>query len=274
MTGRFVRVTVGGVPRYVDLRRNEAPRGVPGRWTRVFTEDFNDSSAVSLLNNGKWWFGWFGNGITTDAVNSAETAIYDRSCFAVSGGQATFTIKPNSTGIQTPAGHTKPNLGAQISTDPDQGASPGFLMSYGFIEARLQQPAGNGTELPWPAFWASWENWPTGMEIDVMEGGGTDSASFNIHYGTTVGVETTNLNGLGSGRTRSVPGATTGMHTYGADIRPGSVTFYYDGAPVYTYLGTVPSTQRPLIIGNSTGGTLTGPKNLIVDYVRAWTALP
>ncbi|MGY1696280.1 MULTISPECIES: glycoside hydrolase family 16 protein [unclassified Geodermatophilus] len=219
-----------------------------------------------MLAEKRWHFGWYGDGYLTHPVNSSETALYDRSLLAVHDGVARFSVRPNTEG-RTDSGRTEPQLGAVINTDPGQ-AHVGFSIGYGFVEARLQQPAGSAAEALWPGFWLNGYDWPANMEIDVVEGDGTDSGcSFNIHYGP-VGTDVTNLNGID--RTRTVPGATSGMHVYGADIRPHGVTFYYDGRPVYTYSGPVPDAERYLVIGLSTGGTVTQERTMLVDWVRAW----
>jgi beta-glucanase (GH16 family) len=142
-------------------------------------------------------------------------------------------------------------------------------MSYGYAEARMQLPAGNAEEDVWPSFWLTGHTWPDDMEIDVIEGDGTDEGcKFNIHYGSD-GVDSTTLDD--DVRQSTVPGATTGMHTYAADIRPDGVTFYYDGVAVYSYDGDVPDKSRYLMVGLSTAGTMSSTKSLDVDYVRAWT---
>jgi beta-glucanase (GH16 family) len=107
------------------------------------------------------------------------------------------------------------------------------------------------------------------MEIDVIEGDGTDEGcKFNIHYGDDE--ETVNLND-DPRRRQTVEGATTGMHTYAADIRPDGVTFYYDGIAVGGYDGEVPDVPRYLIVGVTTSGTMDSTRSLLVDHVRAWT---
>ena len=69
----------------------------------------------------------------------------------------------------------------------------------------------------------------------------------------------------------TVAGATTGMHTYAADIRPDGVTFYYDGVAVGGYDGAVPDAERYLMVGITSSGTVQAPRTLLVDHVRAWT---
>lgn len=283
MVARIVNAAIGGTARPVDLLNGigglpvagqEPPVGGPTgiTWTRSFTEEFGEANLAALTAPGLWQTGWFGTGVT-GPVNSLETAFYDPALVTVSGGVATMGAVANSTSKAPPGWATaiKPNLGGQLNTDPNQ-VTPGYMFGYGYIEARFQQPAGNTTENLWPAFWMTGHNWPTEMEIDILEGNGTDAGcAFNVHYGTTVGVDSTNLNS--TSRVKTVTGATSGFHTYAAHIRSTDVTFYYDGVNVGGYTGTVPNAQRFLMFGNTTAGTLTTQKTLIMDYIRAWIDL-
>jgi hypothetical protein len=282
---RLARVIIGGTERILDLASayDTAPSGVQpfggapqaaGPWNLIFQEEFQQADAAALLASGKWHFGWFGDGILTGPVNGLETALYDVTTLSVGSGVGTFAVRPNSTNKTLSGTPAKANLGGSIVSDPWQsGATPGFMMSYGYAEARFRQPAGNETETLWPGWWLNGHDWPSCMEIDIMEGDGTDAGcGFNIHYGPAT-VETLNLNNIPGGRTRTVVGATSGMHTYGADIRPDGVTFYYDGIAVYNFAGTVPDVDRYLMIGNSCAGTMSAQKDLVVEYVRAWEQL-
>jgi Glycosyl hydrolases family 16 len=241
------------------------PAGV--HWQLQFDENFSGDTAA-VLGSDSWHSGWFGNGQLTAPVNSQEKSLLTRANLSVAGGMATLDVTPNSAGHELPGGRTEPNLGAALNTDDEQAAD-GFMMGYGYAEARMQLPAGAPGERVWPSFWLTGHTWPDDMEIDVVEGDGTDQGcKFNIHHGSH-GRDTTNLNSIV--RKRTVPGATTGMHTYGADIRPDGVTFYYDGTAVYSYKGHVPDKQRYLMVGISAAGPVTTKHSLVVDYVRAWT---
>ncbi|MGZ4540995.1 MAG: glycoside hydrolase family 16 protein [Blastococcus sp.] len=241
------------------------PSGVA--WKTQFDENFTDDKA-SVLDSGVWHAGWFGDGQLTGPVNSQETSLFSIDNLSVADGVARFEASPNTRRLALSDGRTQPNLGAALNTDDSQ-ASRGFTMTYGYVEARMQMPAGSDGEQVWPSFWLTGQTWPDDMEIDVVEGDGTDQGNkFNIHYGSN-DHDTTNLND--AHRRVTVPGATAGMHTYAADVRPDGVTFYYDGAAVYAYTGKVPDAPRYLMVGISSSGIMTSTSTLLVDYVRAWT---
>jgi hypothetical protein len=256
----------------VTSLRGEQPMPVGGptgvSWDLEFGEDFAGDTA-DLLDSDAWHTGWFGDGVLTEPVNTLEAALMSRANLSVSGGRARLDVRPNADGEELDDGTTEPNLGSALNTDPEQAAD-GFRIGYGYVEARMQLPAGSSDEEVWPAFWLNGEKNPDDMEIDVVEGEGTDaSCKFNIHYGED-GEDTVNLDDSPH-RRQIVDGATTGMHTYAADIRPDGITFYYDGRAVGGYDGEVPDRPRYLMLTSTASGTMDSARSLEVDYVRAWT---
>jgi Glycosyl hydrolases family 16 len=252
------------------LRRPDPkPVGGPSgtTWNLQLDENFSGDTA-SLLGSGVWHSGWFGNGKLTGPVNSEERSLFTDANISVADGRATLEVTPNSRKRALSDGITQPNLGSAINSDDEQ-AGKGFMLDYGYVETRMRLPAGGPHEQVWPAFWLTGHTWPDDMEIDVVEGDGTDQGcKFNIHYGSHH-EDTVNLNDVD--RVRTVHGATAGMHTYAADIRPDGVTFYYDGKPVYMFRGKVPDVRRFVMVDVSAAGVVTGTRSLEVDYVRAWT---
>lgn len=254
----------------VPRRHGKQPLGAPdGKWTLTFDEEFSERSAAELLRSGRWHFGWFGNGGLTCTVNcSFETAYDYRPLFRVSHGIATFITRPNFERLSCCGRGVKPNLASMIDTDPLQGAHPGYETSYGYVEARMWLPDGSPSEHVWPGWWLNGAQWPQDAEIDVLEGSGTDTRNcWNVHYGPRTR-DISNLNG--SPHCATVTGATSGWHTYGADIRPDGITWYYDGSQVGSYRGVIPAARRYLVIGASTRGILSSDKDTRVDYIRVW----
>lgn len=111
-----------------------------------------------------------------------------------------------------------------------------FNMTYGYVEARMSLPATKGA---WPAFWMLpqstdiYGGWPVSGEIDIMETCGAFADGSNgktcstLHWGCPEHVY------RGSGYT-DLSSDYTNFHTYAVDWKPGKITFYYDGAAIYT----------------------------------------
>lgn len=65
----------------------------------------------------------------------------------------------------------------------------------------------------------------------------------------------------------------SGWHTYGAEWKPGSVTYFYDGKQVGQITTGISSSPQYLILNNavwSGGGPSATPADMQVDYVRVW----
>ena len=133
-------------------------------------------------------------------------------------------------GTESPKKYTSARI---RSTRPD---SELFNTTYGYIEARISLPATKGA---WPAFWMLpqsdriYGGWPVSGELDIMETVGSfgndvhNMACSTLHWGVPDHVY------KGSGYT-PLNSDITFFHTYGVDWKPGEITWYYDGEPVYT----------------------------------------
>ena len=163
---------------------------------------------------------------------------------------------------------------------------------YGYIEARLHLPAGQGI---WPAFWMLGANisesggqpgvgWPNCGEVDIMENKGREPSvnHSSLHGpGYSGGNPLTATYTLPDGRKFS-----DGYHTFGVLWTENSLTFFVDGHPFET---RTPADLPPgkewafnhpfffllnLAVGGHFGGdpdaTTVFPQKLLVDYVRVY----
>lgn len=256
------------------------PTGVV--WSKpVFREEFTGTT----LDTAVWHPGWFGDGVLSGPVETTghENAAYATDHITVGGGKATFRAGPNTT-KRAVDGRTYLNVGSQITSDPLQGATTGYLspgVDY-YVECSAQLPAGNfgPHSLPLASFWQDTQTWPAGFEIDIFEAAGTDSSSWRVHYPQSPGSSTQITPAPGGSTT--VPGATTGFHSYGALIEgaraglpTGRISFYYDGSLAGSVTPTLPVADlgRYLVLGVSAGGRIALPHDVyaVFDYVRVWT---
>lgn len=232
------------------------PIGPGGSWKLTFQDEFNGTS----LNTSKWATGWFGSGIT-GPINSSEQECYDPGQVSVSGGTLNITVVKSSC---TAGGKTYPYRSGLISSNPSSGApnqpSPGFQQVYGFFQARIYLPGSGGAIDNWPAWWTDGQSWPQDGEMDVLEGLGGQAC---YHFHSPAG-----------GPGGCVSGKFTGWHTYGADWKPGSVTYYYDGKAVGTITTGITSAPMYLILNDAVSAAIGGPSRpdtMKVAYVRVWT---
>ena len=140
----------------------------------------------------------------------------------------------------------------------------GFSQKYGYFQVSMQTPGGPNT---WPAFWLLSQNTGgTYAEVDPTESYGNfasganqtppgqpDNTASGWHLWGYSGSDPT---GAGSGFF-SEPGMTTSFNTYGVDIEPTGLTYYYDGQQIWS--------QTDAQLGPAMVAALTHPMNVMVD---------
>ncbi len=240
--------TAAPTPTQTPVTDSALPLGIPGTWRKVFGDEFSGTT----LDSTKWNPNWLGcPTCTTKPVNSAEIGAYAPSQVSVSGGSLHLTAVQQQTTVN---GITYPyRSGLVESNDKAQ-------FTYGAFEARIYSPGSDSQIANWPAFWTDGQNWPTDGEMDVMEGLGGRAC---YHFHSDAG---------GPGGCAS--GDFTGWHTYGAEWKSGSVTYYYDGKQVGQITSGITSQPMYLILNNGVsdqhGGPRLTPADMMVDYVRVW----
>jgi beta-glucanase (GH16 family) len=160
--------------------------------------------------------------------------------------------------------HRDPQAGALRRTDSALllGSHLDRRFADGVAETRIRMPGTGSRIIDWPAFWADGQRWPTDGEIDVVEGIG-GMACYHFHYA-----------GGGPGGCTTVKGAVPGWHRYAADWQPGSITYRYDGVPVWQH--RTGGTSKPiylvvdLALSNSQSPPNLAPERLRVAYVRVY----
>ncbi len=154
---------------------------------------------------------------------------------------------------------------------------------YGYIEARLRLPSGQGI---WPAFWMlgadiGEADWPACGEIDIMENRG-DRPGWNV----------SSLHGPGYSRNSPLTGQYdlpegqefhNGYHTFGVLWERDSITSFVDGTPYVTQTaagipGKTWAFNHPFffLVNLAVGGHFPGPpdettvfpQTLRLDYIR------
>ena len=219
------------------------PRGVPGTWTLTFDDEFNGTR----LNTTKWAPCWFPGSYaaTSDSCGSKNSVTTHKSLVSVANGALTLTV-------------TSSSQGALIATNPVGGASRGFELRYGVVEARIWFPGNGSACLDWPGWWTDGQNWPADGEHDIAE---VLDGQMTVNYHSS-----SRKYNVGA-----VPGYwCDGYHVYTLDREPGRAYVYYDGALVKLYTTDDGGALHYLILNIGSGGVAGYPAKMRVDYVRAW----
>jgi hypothetical protein len=230
---------------------------------------FSDEFDGTAVDPNKWESGWFGEGIT-DGVNGNNLNCYDTAQVSQHDGMLHLTVAARQASCN---GGTRQYVSGLVNSRPR--GTKGFQQQFGSYEARvcLSDANGDGKVDGFPAFWTNGPSnvsWPEHGEIDAMEGiAGRTKAS--LHYITTTG--TTYGSGSYSDVTPSAAplGNKVGCHNFGFAWTATEVTFYYDGAKLYSHGFRGPYPQY-LILNyalRSTEQTIVGSE-VAVDWVRVW----
>jgi beta-glucanase (GH16 family) len=233
--------------------------------TLVWSDEFNGSSLSSTWTNGKFWWGG-------DSYNN-PAHVYRTDATAVADGALSLTLrKENATNWQ---GKSVDYVSGLVQTGGIKGSgAPGFTFRYGYAEARIQMPKGQGV---WPAFWmlpASYND--DAGEIDIMEYIGSVPNEINNFVHT---------NGKAEGGAWKAPTDMSGdWHTFAVDWQPTYITYYVDGTltRTITTASMIPQEPEYLILNLQTGGSWAGfpvatttlHATMKIDYVRVYSAAP
>jgi len=239
------------------------PDGVPTTHI-TFDEEFNDLSLSS--GSGTRWltqFPYWGN----DAYSlwgNHELEFYSNPAigvnpFSLQSGALVITASPGSNILNQPY-----NSGT-INTFNS------FAQTYGYFEARMQLPSGQGL---WPAFWMLPASNTYTSELDIAEiiGNRPDVLNSTVH-GVYDGAWQMHAQGA------LIPDSSQGFHNYGVDWEPGTTTFYFDDKAVLS-VPTPDSMNQPMymLLNLAVGGDWPGapdgstrfPADMKVDWVHAY----
>lgn len=244
-------------------------------WQQTFSDEFESSS----LNSSNWsscyhWYYTPLNGCTNAGYN--EEQWYLPSQVGQENGHLRLTAERrlNTPGVGT--GNTPRTfdyVSGMVSTGGANWMSDAKqTFRYGYIEARIRVPSGQGL---WPAFWMlpADYNWPP--EIDILElvGNEPNIAHMNTHWND--GSARQDM----SSYTNAAP-FSDDWHTFGIDWKEDSITWYIDGVARKTVTGDgVPSTPMYILLNLAVGGDWPGspdvstsfPAHMDVDYVRTFS---
>jgi beta-glucanase (GH16 family) len=214
----------------------------------VFDSEFRGSR----LNSSQWSKGFFGTGVTR-GDNSDEEECYNPAQVVVAGDMLSLTAIAKT---EACGGNIEPYASGMIMSYAK------FSFIYGYMEARIWLPGAPYGIADWPAFWAVGPHWPSGGEIDVLEGvRGHACVHFITHHSPNPGA-------------CSQGTFARGWHTFAADWESTSITFYYDGKELFRDTSRITSAPMYLILNLAVAPLIASPvivpAIMRVDYVRVW----
>lgn len=263
-----------GIMQYSEYKMaaaQSAPAPAGQQWNLIFNDEFNDN-VVDPLKWGKcyYWYSQYYDG----CPNSNERQYYRGSQVTESGGSLRLTAaKQDVQGWNGTAEQTYNYTSGMVATvkyNYETYTHVPFATTYGFFEARMKLPAGQGL---WPAFWLLEEDQTGPPEIDIMEFLGHDTTTIHMNYHYPE-------NGHQQAQTSFMgPDFSSGWHTYAVNWEPGKITWYIDGVARKTFTGNQVTDKPMYIIMNlAVGGSWPGdpdtstpfPATMEVDYVRVY----
>jgi len=235
----------------------------------IFSDDFNGSVIDSARWNTSQTWG-------PDLIINNELQYYVDTQSNADSGFNPFSFDGESliiSAIETPenlqaVANDQPYLSGVLTT------AGKFDMTFGYIEARMDFPAGTGL---WPAFWmlsSEFEDLKPQLFIAEVDGGKPSSIFHNYNYHDADG----NLRSPGQWQVTHEDFA-EGFHTLGVSWKAEELLFYIDGEARYRIVGESVSNQAMYLIANlAVGGIWTGapdstttfPAELKIDYIRAY----
>lgn len=237
--------------------------------TLLFDEEFDGTT----LNPSVWYpcYPWADAAVGCTTASPIDLEWYLPQNLGVGGGVL------NITALRQYA-HGQDYTSGLAVTGGGPGIPPGFTYLYGYAEARMKFPPGDGL---WPAFWMLPANgsWPP--EIDAMEeqGGAPMLDYATIHWGKQIhGHHPHSSTAFNTGVDLSAD-----FHTYGVDWQPDHVIWYFDGKviKVFRQKRNIPHTPMYILLDLAVGGWISFPNGstpfpavMQVDYVRVWNSHP
>ncbi|MEA2973857.1 MAG: hypothetical protein QOG82_2315 [Actinomycetota bacterium] len=244
------------------------PVGSSGGANLVFSDEFDGTA----LNSGKWHTCSWWSSTTCSIETNNELELYTKNNVSVASGMLKLQARKENAVAWN--GKTYNYTSGMISSGGRSGSIPaGFTYKYGYAEARVKVPAGQGL---WPAFWTlpSDYSWPP--EIDIMEilGNKPNQQEMHYHYLNSAGVH------QGPGQAWVGPDFSADWHTFGVDWQPNAMIWYVDGVERWRFTDASAITAKPqyLLLNLAVGGNWPGspnaatpfPSDYLVDYVRVW----
>ena len=235
--------------------------------TLTFSEEFSSLSATPRGDSDSWktTLGIFKQDRTIASNKEAE--FYSDSTVGVNP----FSVSNGILSIEAAPTDPSTNPLHLPYTSGILTIARSFSQTYGYFEARMKMPEGQGF---WPAFWLLPEDgsWPP--EIDVIEVHGHNTTNAHVTVHSTVRGHSQ------KGFDIRVDDMSEDFHVFGVNWQSDKIEWFIDGKEV-AQVATPPEMHSPMymLVNLAVGNTGSWPGKydaseptveLQVDYVRAW----
>jgi beta-glucanase (GH16 family) len=262
---------------------------MPGDWTIIFEDNFDDSDIDESKWNFEEWPAYMFNNEEQAYTSRSENAYTENGNLVIKALRENYTYINDITGEESPAQYTSARLNTKLKGDfeplvCDECGGGGIK-----VEIKAKLPSGYGT---WPAIWMLptynvYGGWPSSGEIDIMEHGPSTTGGNNIISSVHTSLNNHTLNTQISG-SQLVDNATEEFKIYSliwtentinidVDNVDGSddwdVLYFEDNGsgPAYFPFDQEFHLLLNLAIGGLMGGDIDNqsfPQEFLIDYVR------
>jgi beta-glucanase (GH16 family) len=227
---------------------------LPGNWKLKFDDEFAGSTLNKIWTPHQYWADGATDGEGDEKSDPANISVGDAML------QLTAAIDKK---------FGTPYTGALVQAGGIREKSlPTFSFLFGYVEASIQIPAGQGL---WPAFWLMPASYHDGNgEIDIMDNG---TGNPNTLHGGSI------MHGREYQHQHPTE-LSPGFHTFAVDWQRDHITWYVDGQEWARTADpkVIPSEAMYPIFDLAVGGKWGGPPNastqfpaiMRVDWIRVW----
>ena len=242
-----------------------------GHGRLVFADEFRGSGVTAGRWNRCHW--WGPKGCTIASNNEMQWYVPQQ----VSQSNGTLRLTARREPTRAVDGREFAFRSGMVTTGRDSSdlqVKPKFAFRYGYIEAKLRVPKGQGL---WPALWLLPASNRSRPEIDIAEIRGSQTRKVSMHLHTSgPGGKPQSIGEHWTGDDLAV-----GWHLLALDWRPGLLRWVIDGKEAWRVSGDrVPSEPMYLVANLAVGGDWVGPPTADTpfpavfefDYVKIWKA--
>ena len=246
--------------------------GPSGSWKLTFADEF-DVAYPTPYGTGPNPNVWSDRLLNGDLGRNEGTPDQEWFAHGYYGHSVANSIWTGTIAFQNPS-NFDPTITSALSVDAGNATTgleftaanissfPGYSFTYGYIEARIQQPAPSTVHCAW---WMLTRDgtWPPEIDIAEWQNSASNTGKDdNAYYNLASTWQTTYYNGDSSQ-----------YHVYGCQVTASTVTYYRDGSVTATQ--TYDGNARPwfMMVGAGVNGASGGsgyPAEYNVDYIRAW----